>query len=153
MLATLQAEDGRCWRCHTEVRLVRLPQWFMRVTAYCQRYERGLEALPGWDRAALGSQRAVLGRVEGVELDAGTFDGGTLTVFTPHPEAIAQAAFVALSPRHPDVDRWIADRAWPSSWRASARPAGGAEDREAERSRWCRPGALATIRACRGPCR
>ncbi|HEV3322405.1 MAG TPA: class I tRNA ligase family protein [Solirubrobacteraceae bacterium] len=82
--------------------------WRLRVTAYVRDGERDLEALPGWDEAALAAQREVLGRVDGVELDASTFDGTLLTVFTPHPDAIAQAAFVAVASDHPDAERWRA---------------------------------------------
>ena len=28
-LAALQVEDGRCWRCHNQVRLIRRPTWFL----------------------------------------------------------------------------------------------------------------------------
>jgi leucyl-tRNA synthetase len=108
VLAALQVEDGTCWRCHGEVRFRRLPQWFMRISAYVQDNERGLEGLPGWSKAALGAQRAVIGRVDGVELDATLFDGTPLTVFTPHADAIAQATFIVVSPAHPQVDQWTA---------------------------------------------
>jgi leucyl-tRNA synthetase len=145
VLATLQAEDGACWRCHSAVRFVRLPQWFMRITAYVQDNERGLESLAGWDKAAIGSQRAVLGRVDGVELDAGTLDGATLTVFTPHPEAIAQAAFVAVSPAHPHVDRWISEPLVAEQL-AGIREAGWRrEDRDAQQVPVVQTGALATV--------
>jgi leucyl-tRNA synthetase len=145
VLATLQAEDGACWRCHSAVRFVRLPQWFMRITAYVPDNERGLESLPGWDRAAIGSQRAVLGRVDGVELDAATFDGGALTVFTPHPEAIAQAAFVAVSPAHPEVDRWLSQPGVAEQL-AGMREAGWRRaDRDAEQVPVVATGALATV--------
>jgi leucyl-tRNA synthetase len=82
--------------------------WRLRITAYVRDSERDLETLHGWDEAALAAQRAVLGRVDGVELDASTFDGTLLTVFTPHPDAIAQAAFVAVASDHPDAERWHA---------------------------------------------
>jgi len=82
--------------------------WRLRVTAYLRDGERDLEALHGWDKAALAAQREALGRVDGVELDASTFDGTLLTVFTPHPDAIAQAAFVAVASDHPDAERWRA---------------------------------------------
>ncbi len=145
VLATLQAEDGACWRCHTEVRFVRLPQWFMRITAYVQDNERGLDALPGWDRAATGAQRAVLGRVDGVELDASTFDGAALTVFTPHAEAIGSAAFIAVSPAHPDVDRWISEPDVAAQL-AGMREAGWRrEDRDAEQVPIVQTGAMATV--------
>ncbi len=80
--------------------------WRLRITAYVRDIERDLELLHGWDETAIGAQRAVLGRVDGVELDAITFDGTLLTTFTPHPNAIAQATFVAVASDHPDVERW-----------------------------------------------
>ncbi len=145
VLATLQVEDGACWRCHSEVRFVRLPQWFMRISAYIEDNERGLDSLPDWDKAATGSQRAVLGRVDGVEFDAATFDGGELTVFTPHPDAIDKAAFVAVSPAHPDVDRWIAQPEVAAQL-AGMREAGWRRaDREAEQVPVVQTGALATV--------
>ncbi len=81
-------------------------EWRLRVTAYVRECEHNLDTLTGWDDTTLAAQRAVLGRMDGVELDAGTFDGTLLTVFTPHPDAIAQAAFVAVAPDHPDAERW-----------------------------------------------
>lgn len=84
-------------------------QWFMRIDAYARENERDLEELSGWSGAAIGSQRSALGRVDGVELDASTFDGASLTVFTNHLEAIGDAAFIAVSPAHPDVDRWTSE--------------------------------------------
>jgi leucyl-tRNA synthetase len=107
VLAALQAKDGECWRCHGPVRLVRRPQWFMRISAYVEDNERGLEQLPGWTKPAVGAQRAVIGRVDGVEVDATTLDGRSLTVFTPHGDALADAAFVALSPGFEGIDEWV----------------------------------------------
>jgi leucyl-tRNA synthetase len=145
VLATLQVEDGACWRCHSEVRFVRLAQWFIRISAYIEDNERGLDALPGWDKAAVGSQRAVIGRVDGVELDASTFDGGRLVVFTPHPEAIAKAAFVALSPTHPEVDRWISEPRVAEQLAAVREAGWRREDRDAEQVPVVQTGALATV--------
>jgi leucyl-tRNA synthetase len=108
VLAALQAQGGECWRCHGPVRLVRRPQWFIRISAYVEDQEQGLESLPGWTKAAAGAQRAVIGRVDGVEMDAATLDGRTLTVFTPHVTSIADAAFIAMSPGHPDIEAWTA---------------------------------------------
>ena len=106
VLAALQVEEGTCWRCHEEVRFRRLPQWFMRISAYVEDNESGLDTLPGWSKAAVGAQRAVIGRVEGVEVDAALFDGTPLTVFTPYADAVEQAAFIVVSPAHPLVDVW-----------------------------------------------
>jgi leucyl-tRNA synthetase len=94
-LAALQVEDGRCWRCHNKVRLIRRPTWFLKVTK--------------WDELSLKTQRYILGRSDGVELELTGPSGAAVTVFTPHRDALADAAFVLVSPRHPEVEGWIGD--------------------------------------------
>jgi leucyl-tRNA synthetase len=59
---------------------------------------------------ALASQRFVLGRVDGVELDLSA-NGAKLTVFTPHADALDLARFVLISPKHSEIDAWTADPA------------------------------------------
>jgi leucyl-tRNA synthetase len=110
-LATIQVEDGACWRCHNPVRLVQRPQWYLRVSAYLEENDRRLQELEKWDETSLASQRFVLGRVDGVELKATAPDGRELTVFTPHAEALQSARFVLMSPKHPEVERWTAQAA------------------------------------------
>jgi leucyl-tRNA synthetase len=107
-LAALQVEDGRCWRCHNEVRLIRRPTWFLRITPYLEENDRRLEELEGWDEISLATQRYILGRSDGVEVDLDT-GGGGLTAFTPHVDSVGAATFVLLSPRHPDVERWASE--------------------------------------------
>ena len=111
-LAALQVEDGRCWRCHNKVRLIRRPTWFLRLSPYLEENDRNLDGLTAdWDELSLKTQRYILGRTDGVELDLAGPGGGGLEVFTPHAEAIGEARFVLLSPRHPEVERWAADPA------------------------------------------
>ncbi|HEX2096569.1 MAG TPA: class I tRNA ligase family protein [Solirubrobacterales bacterium] len=108
-LAALQVENGRCWRCHNPVRLIRRPTWFLRVTPYVEENDRNLEALDNWDELSLKTQRYILGRTDGVELDLDGGEAGTLTVFTPHRDALGAASLVLLSPRHPEIERWVTD--------------------------------------------
>ena len=108
-LATIQVENGTCWRCHNPVRLIQQPQWYLRISAYLGENDRRTEELAAsgiWDENALASQRFVLGRVDGIELDLKSPEGDSLTVFTPHADAVGQARFVAISPKHPEVERW-----------------------------------------------
>src|SRR5881398_2315386 len=71
-LAALQVEDGRCWRCHNEVRLIRRPTWFLRITPYLEENDARLPELePDWDEISLSTQRYILGRSDGVEVDLG----------------------------------------------------------------------------------
>jgi len=111
-LAALQVEDGRCWRCHNEVRLIRRPTWFLRITPYLEENDARLPELePDWDEISLSTQRYILGRSDGVEVDLGGSGGTSLPAFTPHPDSAARASFVLLSPRHPEVEAWAGDPA------------------------------------------
>ncbi len=113
-LASIQVEDGRCWRCHNPVRLIERPTWYLRISAYVPENDRRLEELEAggrWDEVALASQRFVLGRVDGVEVDLQDAGGEHLTVFSPHAEALAEARFVLISPKHPEIDAWAAEPA------------------------------------------
>jgi len=106
VLARQQAEGGQCWRCHGPVQLVRRSQWYVRGSAYAEENDRNLADLTGWNKGAIGAQRSVLGRVDGVELDANTLDGRKLTLFTPHTGAVEAAEFALLSPNHPEIEQW-----------------------------------------------
>ena len=108
-LATIQVEDGLCWRCHNPVRLIQRPQWYLRISAYVEENDRRLAELENWDENSLASQRFVLGRVDGVEVDLPAPDGTKLTVFTPHADALELARFVLVSPKHPGVEALAAD--------------------------------------------
>ncbi|MGE5527062.1 MAG: class I tRNA ligase family protein [Methanosarcina sp.] len=132
-LASIQVEDGRCWRCHNEVRLIRRPTWFLRITPYLEENDRNTELLAQsgkWDELSLATQRYILGRSDGVELDLGEGERA-LTVFTPHGDHAGLASFVLLSPRHPQVDAWIdseevrgeLERMRSGGWERSARDA------------------------------
>jgi leucyl-tRNA synthetase len=130
-LAALQVEDGRCWRCHNEVRLIRRPTWFLRITPYLEENDRRLPELADWDEISLSTQRYILGRSDGVEVDLEGPGGAVLTAFSPHAEAVAAARFVLLSPRHPDLEVWAAepsvrqqlDELRSGGWERSARDA------------------------------
>jgi leucyl-tRNA synthetase len=108
-LAALQVEDGRCWRCHNPVRLIRRPTWFLRVAPYLEENDRNLERLESWDELSLKTQRYILGRSDGVEVDLLGPGGESFAAFTPHAGSLADASFVLLSPRHPLIERWAAD--------------------------------------------
>ena len=108
-LATIQVEDGLCWRCHNPVRLIQRPQWNLRVSAYVEENDRRMDEFENWDENALASQRFVLGRVDGVEVDLVGPSERKLTVFTPHADALELARFVLISPKHPDIDLWADD--------------------------------------------
>ena len=131
-LAALQVEDGRCWRCHHEVRLISRPTWFLRITPYLEENDRRLPELEeNWDEISLSTQRYILGRSDGVEVDLAGPEGTILTAFTPHAGSVSAAGFVLLSPRHPELEAWASspavreqlDELRSGGWERSARDA------------------------------
>jgi leucyl-tRNA synthetase len=112
-LASIQVEaGGTCWRCHNPVRLIELPQWYFRVSAYVEENDSRLherEDSGKWDKLAVDSQLDVLGRVDGVEIELSDPDGAAVAAFTPHAEQLSQARFAMVSPRHPRAEAWASD--------------------------------------------
>jgi leucyl-tRNA synthetase len=108
-LAALQVEDGRCWRCHNPVRLIRRPTWFLRVVPYLEENDRNLAGLTNWDELSLKTQRYILGRTDGAQVELEGPDGKPFSAFTPHTDALADATFVLLSPRHPEIEAWAGE--------------------------------------------
>ncbi len=77
-LATIQVENGLCWRCHNPVQLLQRTQWYLRISAHVPENDLRLQELADsgiWDENSLASQRFVLGRLDGVELDLRAPDG------------------------------------------------------------------------------
>jgi leucyl-tRNA synthetase len=103
-LASLQVEDGTCWRCHNEVRLIRRPTWFLKITPYLEENDHRLADLEDWDEISLSTQRYILGRSDGVEVDVQGPGGTRFTVFTPYRDIVTASTFVLLSPRSPELE-------------------------------------------------
>ena len=97
VLAREQTErDGTvCERCDTPVTERVMTQWFLRITAYADRLDAGLDRLD-WPDRARRSQRRWIGRSEGWEIDF-----GDLTVFTTRPDTLPAVTFIAVPDGHP----------------------------------------------------
>ena len=82
----------------------------MKISAYVPENDERLgerRASGIWDDVSLASQEIVLGRVDGVELEL-TGEAGELTVFCAYPEQLADGAYVLVSPRSEEAERWAA---------------------------------------------
>lgn len=77
--------------------------WHLRCDAFAAWCDQNHDDLDGWTGGAVEAQREALGRVDGVEIEAAFLGGGRAPVFTPYRDAVGEAAFVAISPHHPDV--------------------------------------------------
>ena len=102
VLANEQVVDGRGWRSGALVERRKIPQWFIRITAYAQELLDDLATLDGWPEEVRTMQANWIGRSEGVQL---TFDvvnrPDVLTVYTTRPDTLMGVTYVAVAPQHP----------------------------------------------------
>ncbi|HLK39654.1 MAG TPA: leucine--tRNA ligase, partial [Polyangiaceae bacterium] len=105
VLANEQVEDGRCWRCGTEVVQRELDQWFVRITSYADELLAGTESLAGgWPDKVLKMQRDWIGKSIGARvrfmLEPGPAAISSLDVFTTRPDTLYGVTFLTVAPEH-----------------------------------------------------
>ena len=69
VLANEQVEDGRCWRCESEVSKRDIDGWFFKITAYADELLDWCDRLTGWPERVITMQKNWIGRSEGAEFD------------------------------------------------------------------------------------
>ena len=106
VLANEQVEDGKCWRCKSEVHKKDLAQWFFKITDYADELLADLDKLPGWPERVKTMQANWIGRSEGLEfrLPAPALNA-EIPVYTTRPDTVFGMTFVALAPEHPLVEK------------------------------------------------
>ncbi len=125
VLANEEVIDGRSERGNHPVQRIPLRQWMLRITAYADRLEKGLDALD-WSDSIKALQRNWIGRSEGAEVDF--FLGGAsgfeawktarqtrswpaqpgddvLRIYTTRPDTLFGATYMVIAPEHPFVER------------------------------------------------
>ncbi len=108
VLANEQVEDGKCWRCKTEVVKKDLSQWFLKITDYADRLLADLELLPGWPERVKTMQKNWIGRSTGTEFSfavEGTEE--RISVYTTRVDTVYGVTYMVLAPEHPIVKKLI----------------------------------------------
>lgn len=102
VLANEQVVDGRGWRSGAIVERRKIPQWFIRITAYAQELLDDLDKLDGWPEEVRTMQANWIGRSEGVELKFDV-EGSSeeISVYTTRPDTLMGVTYVAVAPQHP----------------------------------------------------
>ena len=103
ILANEQVENGRCWRCGSEVTKKELKQWYFKITDYADRLLADLETIE-WSEAIKMMQRNWIGRSEGAEITFAIQDSTqTVGTFTTRPDTLLGVTFLVIAPEHPLV--------------------------------------------------
>ncbi len=101
VLANEQVIDGCCWRCDSHVEQRKIPQWFVKITAYADELLADLDQLDDWPDAVKAMLRNWIGRSEGVELAFGIDNNEPLRVYTTRPDTLMGVSYVAVAAGHP----------------------------------------------------
>ncbi|MGI9251216.1 MAG: leucine--tRNA ligase [Pseudohongiellaceae bacterium] len=106
VLANEQVVDGKGWRSGAVVERRKIPQWFVKITAYAQELLDDLEQLEGWPEQVKTMQVNWIGRSEGVELDFEVADESDealrrLSVYTTRPDTLLGVTYMAVATQHP----------------------------------------------------
>jgi leucyl-tRNA synthetase len=139
VLANEQVENGRCWRCDSEVTKRDIEGWFFKITDYAEELLAWCDRLPGWPERVMVMQRNWIGKSEGAEFDLPVAGRPQLTirVFTTRPDTAFGMTYAVLAPEHPLVDALVTDDA--ERARVNAFRAEVAKQSEIERTAEDRP--------------
>jgi len=103
VLANEQVEDGKCWRCESNVEIKSLEQWFFRITKYAEELLRDLKKLE-WPENVKTMQENWIGRSEGTLVEF-PIKGSKekIPIFTTRPDTLYGVTFMVFAPEHPVV--------------------------------------------------
>ena len=106
VLANEQVEDGKCWRCDSEVVKKDLSQWFLKITDYADELLKDLDKLQGWPERVRIMQENWIGRSEGLEFELEVPAlGEKIAAYTTRPDTVYGITFIALAAEHPLVEK------------------------------------------------
>ncbi|MDH4107559.1 MAG: leucine--tRNA ligase [Gammaproteobacteria bacterium] len=101
VLANEQVVDGRGWRSGAVVERRKIPQWFLKITAYADELLDNLDLMDGWPDAVKTMQRNWIGRSRGLEIRFEVPGHEALSVFTTRPDTLFGVTYMAVAPEHP----------------------------------------------------
>ena len=116
VLANEQVIDGRGWRSGALIEKKKIPQWFVKITAYAEELLAGLDKLDGWPDSVKTMQRNWIGKSVGAEVVFNLEDPQasesnrpsnqqssqqSLSVFTTRPDTILGVTYLAVAADHP----------------------------------------------------
>nr|MDK2851639.1 leucyl-tRNA synthetase [Candidatus Cloacimonadota bacterium] len=109
VLANEQVEDGRCWRCNSEVEQKELEQWYIRITDYAEEL-LDFSNLIQWPERVITMQKNWIGKSEGARIEF-PLEGSSekISVFTTRPDTVFGVTFMAIPPEHPLAQAWLAE--------------------------------------------
>jgi len=109
VLANEQVEDGKCWRCSSEVQVQEQYNWFFKITSYAEELLNDIDKLKNWPPRVIAMQKNWIGKSIGTEITFKIKESNEkLEVFTTRPDTICGVTFMSLAPEHQLAKKLIA---------------------------------------------
>ncbi|MDP2632962.1 MAG: leucine--tRNA ligase [Candidatus Curtissbacteria bacterium] len=125
VLANENVENGKCWRCGSEVIQKEVEQWFLKITEYADRLEWPDGPEVDWPKPLREGQNNWIGKSEGIEISfqvsgirnqvLGTNRNpkpetrNQIIAYTKFPETIFGVTYMVIAPEHPLVGQLTTD--------------------------------------------
>ncbi len=105
VLANEQVEEGKCWRCGSEVVKKELDEWFFKITDYADELLDDMEKIKeGWPERVLTQQINWIGKSKGAFVKFKIKDRDEyFEVFTTRPDTLFGVTFASIAPNHPKL--------------------------------------------------
>ncbi|QCI24490.1 leucine--tRNA ligase [Buchnera aphidicola (Muscaphis stroyani)] len=101
VLANEQVVNGCCWRCHSQIKIKKIPQWFIKIRSYAESLHKDLEKLKNWPEKVKNMQKNWIGRLKGFDITLNLENSNkTITAFITQIETIMGATYIVISPCH-----------------------------------------------------
>ena len=103
VLANEQVQEGRCWRCDSEVTQKELTQWYFKITDYAEQLLEGHAQLKGkWPDRVLDMQHHWIGKSRGCRAKFSLENqADAIEIFTTRADTLFGVTFVTLAAGHP----------------------------------------------------
>jgi leucyl-tRNA synthetase len=107
VLANEQVENGKCWRCGSEVTSRSIEQWFFKITKYADELLEDLDRLE-WPEKIKTMQENWIGKSRGVDIFFRLHGPGKiLPTFTTRCDTVFSVTFLAIAPEHPLIEELV----------------------------------------------
>jgi leucyl-tRNA synthetase len=108
VLANEQVEDGKCWRCSSNIIKKDLNQWYIKITEYQDRLIDDLDELKEWPSTVKTMQKNWIGRVSGWEVPLKVKGNSErISVFVEKCRSLVNLSYIEISPNHELTEQLI----------------------------------------------
>ncbi len=108
VLANEHVENGRCWRCGSEVVQKEVEQWFLKITDYAEKLLWKDDNKLDWPNSVKTAQNEWIGKKEGVKIKHKVVDMDLeFESFSAYPSWSWADSYIVIAPEHPIVEKLV----------------------------------------------